>query len=116
MSLQDVRVALGGISQQRVSQLVQQGVLAVDRDANGAYQYDRAMVEAHCIERSTKHAKNDAQAEERRALREEAGERFKRQRQRERQREAERIAHLDSLQERGVLALERIVECLRQTR
>lgn len=112
MTTREVRAALGSLSQQRVSQLVREGILVVDHDANGVLQYDRATVESLASERASKHSRNSANAEERRALRDEANDRFKRQRERERLAEAERIARLDDWRERATIALEGIAKCL----
>lgn len=107
---------LGGVTQARVSQLVRQGLLVAERDTNGSYQYDRLATEALVRNRAAlKALKLDpAHSDEQRALHAEAQDRFRRQRDRERALAEERQRRLDELYERGVLALESIVSCLRQ--
>lgn len=104
-----------GVSQQRVSKLVQQGVLIAERDASGQYQYDRLVTESLVKNRAllTALKLDAANSDERQALVAEAQDRFKRQRAHERAVEAERQQRLDDLRERGVLALEAIASCLK---
>lgn len=114
MTTRETRVALGNLSQQRISQLVRKGVLVVERDANGAYQYDRLSVELEAKRRALHSARDETDAAEKEAMQAEARDRFRRQRQREREAEEARQRHLDELREREVTALEGIWNCLRQ--
>lgn len=116
MSTRDVQVMLGNITQGRVSQLVREGKLVAERDSEGRYRYDRDSVERLARERAARFAENAQSADERRALHDEARDRFKRQREREREAERQRQSYLDELRDREVRALEGIWECLRRQR
>lgn len=105
-----------GLSQQRISQLVHAGTLAVERDDSGRLKYDRAMVEAEARERAARGASTAAQADERRALQAEARDRFKRERERAAREEAERRAVREDREQRTLAALEKIAQCLARNR
>lgn len=109
----EVQTALGNVSQQRVSQLVREGLLAADRDADGRLKYDRELVDRYVSERAGRAARRDGEAEERSALQAEARERLARERRRVELEKESRRAREDELRERAVTALERIaVACL----
>lgn len=107
---------LGGITQQRVSQLVRDGVLVADRDENGQLQYDRASAEAEARARAVRRSRSAEDAETRKMLHDEARERIRRQRANKAAEAEARARALDDLRERSVRALEGIYECLRRAR
>jgi hypothetical protein len=104
---------LGGLSQPRVSQLVKEGLLVVERDPEGRLRYDREATEKLVRNRAAENAIWNEGADERKALQAEARDRLRRAREREaeEQQEKERILH--EQRERTVSALEGILECLR---
>lgn len=113
LTTNEVKVMLGGVTQQYVSKLVRKGVLAVERDTAGYYKYDRATAEAYARKQAAIAAARDGESpDERAAMKAEAHDRFRRQRQREIEEEKKRQAHLDELREREVIALEGIHKCL----
>lgn len=100
-----------GLSQQRVSQLVKNGAIVVDRDSEGRLQYDRVSVERYAAERAASRAVDPAIREERRLAQVEARERFARARKlREREEREEREAR-KALITRAVEALEKMARC-----
>jgi len=109
----EVRTMLGGVSQPRVSQLVKQGLLIVEKDPEGRLRYDRITVERYVAGRAEMRARDAQSADERKALHAEARDRFRRQRERERADEEKRQAYLDDLREREVHALELIAAHLK---
>lgn len=111
----DVQKILG-VTQGRVSQLVREGLLIVEADSEGHYQYDRETVERLARNRAAMKARSAEEADERAALQAEARDRFKRQRELARAEAEARQKHFDALREREVQALEGIYECLRRLR
>lgn len=107
---------LGGLTQQRISQLVKQGLLVAEMDSGGRYKYDRETAERLARNRAARAALSVEEAEERKVLQAEARDRFRRQREREMAEEKARIEKLDSLCERAVDALEKIAKGLEQWR
>lgn len=103
---------LGGLSQQRVSQLVRAGEIVAEPDENGALQYDRESVHACATRRAAKARISAEEREERRALHEEARDRFTRERKRLAAEKAKRDQEQRDLHHRAVVALERIAKCL----
>jgi hypothetical protein len=113
LTTREVRALLGGISQPRVSQLVKEGLLICEPDGEGRLRYDRPTAEALARNRASRAAATIEGAEERKALQDEARDRFKRERERARAAEEERTKRLDDLKERTVRALESIAKQLR---
>lgn len=105
---------LGGLSQGRVSQLVKEGLLVVERDPEGRLRYDRVTAERLAQNRAARAAIYAEGADERRALQAEARDRLRRERERERAAQEARTKFLDELGERGVKALESIAERLKR--
>lgn len=99
---------LGNLSQQRVSQLVREGLLAADRDDDGTLKYDRESVDRLAAERAARAARTSSEAEERRMLQVEARERLARERKRAALAAEVEKARRFELGERAVAALERI--------
>ena len=112
LTTRETQALLGGLSQQRISQLVRDGTLAVERDVDGRLKYDRATVEAEARERAARSADTAAHADERRALQAEARDRFRRERERQARVEEERRQAREERADRTLAALERIAACL----
>ena len=114
LTTREVQQTLGNLSQQRISQLVRNGILVAERDGEGRLQYDRESVERLREHRAIQRATSVEDADERKAIQIEARDRFRRQRDKEIAEERARIMARDELQRRQVDALEGIVQCLRQ--
>jgi len=112
ISTSEARKLLGGVSQQYVSRLFNEGLLVGERDIHGHLQLDRTSVELLASERVEKKRRKSAAAEEAKALRAEAADRFRRRRELEREEERERNSARDRLQMRAVDALETIARVL----
>lgn len=108
LTASEVRVMLGSISQPRVSQLVRDGQLVVEKDGQGRYRYDRITTEKLAEKRAMRNAISMTDAAEREATQSEARDRMKREREREERERLARQEKLDDLWERGVKALERL--------
>lgn len=104
---------LGGISQPRISVLVKEGSLVVERDVQGRLRYDRIAVERLAARRAVRHAYDRPDAEEKKALQAEARDRLRRQRERDEAEERERERKHDERWERSVVALEAIAKYLK---
>lgn len=103
---------LGGLTQQRVSQLLREGFLVAQDDGSGRLQYDRDVAEKLARARAVRRAESPEEAETRKLEQDESRERFRRTREREAALELQRQQHLDELAERAVLALEKIAKCI----
>lgn len=112
MTTNETRSALGGLSQARVSQLVRQKILVAAHDPEGKLQIDRASVEREIERRKLRDAQDAEDLESRRAEHAAKQQRFERERKAAREAEAARQRHLDELQERQTIALERIAKNL----
>jgi hypothetical protein len=105
-----VRTILGNLSQQRISQLVRQGLLVAEPDSDGRLKYDGESVDRMARERAARAARTAEEGSERAALVAEARDRFRRERKAELEAELTRRAKRDELAERAVNALERIAK------
>jgi hypothetical protein len=114
MTTLEVRAMLGGLSQGRISQLVKEGALVVERDPEGRLRYDRIAAERLARNRAARQALDAEGIDERKALQAEARDRLRRERERREQEERRRQEWQDDLRTREVKALEGIAECLRR--
>lgn len=112
MTTREVRATLGGISQPRVSQLVRDGELIAEPDAEGRLRYDRESVIRLARVRAIRAAQSEEGATDKEARNREARDRLKRERERDEREAKARQEYEDDLRERTVKALEGIRECL----